>query len=541
MSKQLMFDDHGRQKVLKGAKSLADLMKITLGPTGRNVLVGKSFGSPEIIKDGHAISKEVELADPFENMGAKMIAETASKTSDIIGDGTATTAILTHAIYEAGLKYLTAGLNPLDIKKGIDRATEAVVESMKKAATPVKTKADYLNIGTIAANHNEIIGKHIAAAMEKVGKEGIITVEESQGREITLEFAEGLSFDKGYISPYFVNNTGNMTCVLDEPFILLYDKKISSVQELLPLLEQVAQTGASLLIIADEVESEALTVLVLNKLQGVLKCAAVKTPAFGDRKKSIMEDIAIVTGGKFFSEEMGVKLEKILLSDLGQAKSAKIEKENTYIIQGAGAKSKIDARLNQIRNQIKATTSEYDREKLEERLAKLSGGVALIKVGAVTESEQKDKKNLVENAVHSAQAAREEGFLPGGGVAYLAALPELDKLLKGTDDPAEIAGIRIIKEALQIPLKQIVSNSGGDGSLVLDEVKEKLLSSKNYFGYDASQGEMVDMVKAGIVDPAKLLRVALQNAASSGGLMLTAKTFLTDLKENAKKIAESVV
>ncbi|MBI5779603.1 MAG: chaperonin GroEL [Planctomycetes bacterium] len=540
MSKQLMFDDHGRQKVLKGAKSLADLMKITLGPTGRNVLVGKSFGSPEIIKDGHAISKEVELADPFENMGAKMIAETASKTSDIIGDGTATTAILTHAIYESGLKYLTAGLNPLDIKKGIDRATEAVVESMKKAATPVKTKADYLNIATIAANHNELIGKHIASAMEKVGKEGIITVEESQGREITLEFAEGLSFDKGYISPYFVNNTNNMTCVLDEPFILLYDKKISSVQELVPLLEQVAQTGASLLIIADEVENEALTVLVLNKLQGVLKVAAVKTPAFGDRKKSIMEDIAIVTGGKFFSEEMGVKLEKIQLSELGKAKSAKIEKENTYIIQGAGAKSKIDARLNQIRTQIKATTSEYDREKLEERLAKLSGGVALIKVGAVTESEQKDKKNLVENAVHSAQAAREEGFLPGGGVAYLAALPELDKLLKTTDDPAEIAGIRIIKEALQIPLKQIVSNSGGDGSLVLDEVKEKLSSSKS-IGYDASQNEMVDMVKAGIVDPAKLLRIALQNAASSGGLMLTAKTFLTDLKDNAKKIAESVV
>ncbi|MEW6027027.1 MAG: chaperonin GroEL [Planctomycetota bacterium] len=540
MPKQLMFDDHGRQKVLKGARSLADLMKITLGPTGRNVLVGKSFGSPEIIKDGHAISKEVELADPFENMGAKMITETASKTSDIIGDGTAMTAILTHAIYESGLKYLTAGLNPLDIKKGIDRATEAVVESMKKTATPVKTKADYLNIATIAANHNELIGKHIAAAMDKVGKEGIITVEESQGREITLEFAEGLSFDKGYISPYFINNTDNMTCVLEEPLILLYDKKISNVQELVPLLEQVAQTGASLLIIADEVENEALTVLVLNKLQGVLKVAAVKTPAFGDRKKSIMEDIAIVTGGKFFSEEMGVKLEKIQLSELGRAKSAKIEKENTYIIQGAGEKSKIDARLNQIRNQIKATTSEYDREKMEERLAKLSGGVALIKVGAVTESEQKDKKNLVENAVHSAQAAREEGFLPGGGVAYLAALPELDNLLKSTDDPAEIAGIRIIKEALQIPLKQIVSNSGGDGSLVLDEVKEKLSSSKS-MGYDASQGEMVDMVKAGIVDPAKLLRVALQNAASSGGLMLTARTFLTDFKEKDKKIAESVV
>ena len=541
MSKQLMFDDQGRQKVLKGAKSLADLMKITLGPTGRNVLVGKSFGSPEIIKDGNIISKEVELADPFENMGAKMIAETASKTSDIIGDGTALTAILTHAIYESGLKYLTAGLNPTDIKKGVDRATEAVIQAMKKIATPVKTKADYLSIGTIAANHNELIGQHIATAMDKVGKEGIITVEESQGREITLEFAEGLSFDKGYISPYFINNTNNMTCVLEEPLILLYDRKISNVQELVPLLEQVAQTGGSLLIIADEVENEALTVLVLNKLQGVLKVAAVKTPTFGDRKKAVMEDMAIVTGGKFFSEEMGVKLENIKLADLGRAKSAKIEKENTYIIQGAGDKSQINARLNQIRNQIKSTASEYDREKLEERLAKMSGGVALIKVGAVTESEQKDKKNLVENAVHSAQAAREEGFLPGGGVAYLATLPELDKLLKGTDDPAEIAGIKIIKEAIQIPLKQIVSNSGGDGSLMLSEVKEKLLSSKNFTGYDAKQGELVDMIKAGIVDPAKLLRVALQNASSTGGLMLTAKTFLTDLKEQDKRIAGSVV
>ena len=541
MPKQLMFDDHGRQKILKGAKSLADLMKITLGPTGRNVLVGKSFGSPEIIKDGHIISKEVELEDPFENMGAKMIAETAAKTSDVIGDGTAITAILTHAIYEEGLKYLTAGLNSLDIKKGIDRATEIVVQTLKKIATPVKTKEDYLNVATIAANHNEIIGQHIASAMAKVGKEGIITVEESQGREITLEFAEGLSFDKGYISPYFINNTNKMTCVLEDPYILLYDKKISNVQELVPLLEQVAQVGASLLIIAEEVENEALTVLVLNKLQGILKCAAVKTPAFGDRKKSIMEDMAIVTGGKFFSEEMGMKLENIKLSELGRAKSARIEKENTYIIQGSGDKSKIQTRLNQIRNQIKTNASDYDREKLEERLAKLSGGVAIIKVGAVTESEQKDKKNLVENAVHSAQAAREEGYLPGGGVAYLATLPELDKLLKGTSDSAEIAGIRIVKEAIQIPLKQIVSNSGGDASLVLDEVKEKLLSSKDFIGYDASQGELVNMVKAGILDPAKLLRIALQNASSTGGLMLTAKTFLTDLKEKEKRITESVV
>jgi chaperonin GroEL len=540
MSKQLMFDDNGRQKILKGAQSLAGLMKLTLGPTGRNVLVGKSFGSPEVVKDGNLIAKEMELPDPFENMGAKMVAEAASKTSDIIGDGTATTAILAHAIYEIGLKSLSSGLNPTGIKKGIDRAAEAVVESLKKNATPVKTKEDYLNIAVIAANHNELIGKHIAAAMEKVGKEGIITVEESQGREITLEFAEGLSFDKGYISPYFVNNPGNMTCLLEDPFILLYDKKISSVQELVPLLEQVAQSGSALLIVADEVENEALTVLVLNKLQGVLKVAAVKTPAFGDRKKSIMEDIAVVTGGKFFSEEMGVKLENIQLSDLGRAKSAKIEKENTYIIQGAGKKSDIEARLSQIRKQIQIASSDYDREKLEERLAKLSGGAAIIKVGAVTESEQKDKKNLVENAVHSAQAAREEGFLPGGGVAYLAALPELDKLLKGADDTSEIAGINIIKEAIQIPFRQIVSNSGGDASLAFADTRAKTAGS-GAIGYDAKQGKMVDMVKAGIVDPAKLLRVALQNAASAGGLMLTVKTFLTDLKDNEKKITESVV
>jgi chaperonin GroEL len=539
MPKQLMFNDAGRQKILKGSQALAHIMKITLGPSGHNVLLDKSFGSPEIVKDGHVISKELELEDPFENMGLKMLTEAASKTSDIVGDGTVTTAILTNAIYEEGLKCLMTGTNPNQIKKGIDRATEIVVRNLKKNSIPAKDKKDYLNIATVAANHNKIIGEYIASAMEKVGKEGVITVEESKGRDITLEFTEGLSFDKGYISPYFINNTDNLTCVLDEAYILLYEKKISNVNELLPLLEQVLQVGASILIVAEEVEGEAMALLVINKLQGVLKCAAVKTPAFGDRKKAIMEDIAILTGGKLFSEDMGIKLESIKLSDLGRAKSVKVDKDNTYIIQGHGKKSDIEFRVNQIRNQIKTTTSDYDREKLEERLAKLAGGVAIIRVGATTETEQKDKKNMVDNAVHSAQAAREEGFLPGGGGAYLSALAELEKIATETTDPAEKLGIQIIIKSIQIPFVQIVNNTGNDGNLVLEQVKEKL-SSKEFIGYDAETGEMVNMIKTGIIDPTKLLRTALQNAASTAGLMLTARTFITDLKDKDKKTSESV-
>jgi len=538
MPKQLMFDDTGRQKILKGSHALSDIMKITLGPSGHNVLLEKSFGSPEIVKDGQVISKDLELEDPFENMGLKMIIEAASKTSDIIGDGTVTTAILANAIYEEGLKCLTAGTNPNHLKKGIDRATEIVVRTLKKHSIPAKDKKDYLNIATIAANHNKTIGEHIATAMEKVGKEGVIIVEESKGREITLEFTEGLSFDKGYISPYFINNTENLTCVLDEPYILLYEKKISNVNELLPLLEQVLQVGASFLIVAEEIEGEAIALLVINKLQGILKCAAVKAPAFGDRKKAIMEDIAILTNGKLFSEDMGIKLESIQLSDLGRAKSVKVDKDNTYIIQGYGDKSKIEFRVNQIRNQIKTTNSDYDREKLEERLAKLLGGVAIIKVGATTETEQKDKKSMVENAVHSAQAAREEGFLPGGGVAYLSALPELEKAASATTDPVEKFGIQIIIKAIQMPFTQIVNNTGSDGNLILEQVKEKS-SAKEFIGYDAKAGEIVNMIKAGIIDPTKLLRTALQNAASTAGLMLTAKTFITDLKDKDKKISGS--
>lgn len=538
MPKQLMFDDTGRQKILKGSHALANIMKITLGPSGHNVLLEKSFGSPEIVKDGQVISKDLELEDPFENMGLKMVIEAASKTSDIVGDGTVTTAILANAIYEEGLKCLTAGTNPNHLKKGIDRATEIVVQTLKKHSIPAKDKKDYLNIATVAANHNKTIGEHIASAMEKVGKEGVITVEESKGREITLEFTEGLSFDKGYISPYFINNTENLTCVLDEPYILLYEKKISNVNELLPLLEQVLQVGASFLIVAEEIEGEAIALLVINKLQGILKCAAVKAPAFGDRKKAIMEDIAVITGGKLFSEDMGIKLESIKLSDLGRAKSVKVDKDNTYIIQGYGDKSKIEFRVNQIRNQIKTTTSDYDREKFEERLAKLLGGVAIIKVGATTETEQKDKKSMVENAVHSAQAAREEGFLPGGGVAYLSALPELEKVASATTDLIEKFGIQIIIKAIQMPFTQIVNNTGSDGNLILEQVKEKS-SAKEFIGYDAKAGEIVNMIKAGIIDPTKLLRTALQNAASTAGLMLTAKTFITDLKDKDKKISGS--
>ena len=541
MPKQLMFDEAGRQKVLKGSQALAKIMKTTLGPTGHNVLIGKSFGSPEIIKDGNAIAKELEMADPFENMGVKMVAEAASKTSDVVGDGTVITALLTNAIYEEGLKYLTSGVNPVDLKKGIDRAVELVVENLKKNSTPVKTKEDYLNIATVSAGQNKIIGNMIAEAMDKVGKEGIITVEESKGREISLEFAEGMSFDKGFISPYFINKLDNMSCVLEDPYILLYEKKISSVQELVPLLEQVAQIGGSLLIVAEEVEGEALSLLVLNKLQGTFKCAAVKAPAFGDRKKAIMEDIAVLTGGKFFSEELSQKLEKISIKDLGTAKIVRVEKENTYIIQGNGDKKKIESRINQIRNQMKLTTSDYDREKLEERLAKIMGGVAVIKVGATTETEQKEKKAIVENAVDSAQAAREEGFLPGGGVAYLAALPELAKIFKSSTDPVEKFGIEIVMKVLHLPIKQIAENSGSDGGFVVEEVKERLASGKEIIGFDARTGELVNMAKAGILDPAKLLRVALQNAASTAGMMLSARVFLTDLKDEEKKVSGSVV
>lgn len=534
MAKQLMFDQEGHQKILKGARALNDILKITLGPTGRNVILDKSFGSPEVVKDGEAISKEVELPDPFENMGSKMVGEVASKTADVVGDGAAMSALLAYAIYEEGLKYITAGANPVALKKGIDRATAEVVAKLKEMTAPAKDKSDYEHIATISANHNEPIGKLIADAMTRVGKEGVITVEESKSRETTLEFTEGLSFDKGYISPYFVTNADDLSCVLDDCYVLLYEKKITNAQELLPLLEQVVQTGKSMLIIGEEVEGEAITALVLNKLQGVLRCCAVKAPAFGDRKKAIMDDIAVVTGGKFFSEELGAKLEEISVNDLGRAKQVKVEKENTTIIEGAGDKKKIEARVNQIRQLIKTTTSDYDREKYEERLAKLVGGVAIIKVGGITETVMKERKGVVENAVNAAKAAREEGFLPGGGLAYLKTLPALTELAEQTGEPDEKFGINILARALETPLRQIAANSGKDGFSVVEELKDRL-DEKAPIGFDASTGEYANLIQAGIIDPTKLLRVALQNAASIAGMMLSSRTLITELKDESKE------
>ncbi|MBI4713392.1 MAG: chaperonin GroEL [Planctomycetes bacterium] len=540
MQKQLMFDDEARHKILAGSKAMFDTIRTTLGPTGRNVLIDKSFGNPEVVKDGNTISKEIELPDPFENMGAKMVAEASSKTSDVVGDGTATAAILTHTLYEKGLKYITAGANPVSIKKGIERATQTVVDNLKDMSVPVKNKSDYEHIAAISANYNQTIGAMIADAMDKVGKEGVITVEEGKARETVLEFTDGLMFDKGYISPYFITDPDKLTCVLNDPYILLYEKKITNIQEMVPLLESVVQVGASLLIIAEEVENEALTTLVMNRLQGVLKCCAVKAPAFGDRKKSMMEDIAVVTSGKAFLEDLGVKLEDIKLNDLGRAKSVKIDKDNTTIIGGAGKKSAIDTRINQIRHQIKATTSNYDKEKFEERLAKLAGGVAIIRVGATTETELKDRKSLIQNAVNSTKAARDEGIVPGGGIAYLKTASVLAKLEKDTEDTDEKFGIRIVAEALETPLKQIAHNTGQDGSMVVAEVKERNVAGKEHTGFDAATGEFVDMIKKGIVDPTKMLRTALQNAASIAGLMLASRTLITELKDSKEKITGSV-
>ncbi|MFH1227722.1 MAG: chaperonin GroEL [Planctomycetota bacterium] len=539
MSKQLMFDYEAHQKILKGAKALADTLRITLGPTGRNVLLDKSFGNPEIVKDGNAISKEVELPDPFENMGSKMISEVASKTSDMVGDGASVSALLAYAIYESGLKYLTSGANPVALKNGIDKATLQIIATLKEMSKPASGQSDYQNIATVSANRDETIGKLIAEAITKVGKEGVVTVEEGKARETTLEFTEGLSFDKGYISPYFVTNPDDLTCVLNDCYILLYEKKITNLQEMLPLLEQVVQTGKSILIVAEEIEGEALTALVLNKLQGALKCCAVKTPAFGDRKKAVMQDIAVVTGGRFFSEELGAKLEEISVNDLGKAKSIKIDKDNTYIIEGAGAKKKIEERVVQIRNLIKTTTSDYDREKYEERLAKLVGGVAVIKVGAPMETLMKEKKSVIENAVNSTRAAREEGYLPGGGLAYLKCLPALEELKEDTTEPDERLGIAIVARALEMPLRQIADNSGRDGAMIVEELKEKSKDNEP-IGFDAFSGEYTHMIKAGIIDPTKLLRSAIQNASSIAGLMLSSRTLITDLKENEKTIEGSV-
>lgn len=529
-AKQLMFEEDARRQMLAGLKKLADTVKVTLGPTGKNVILEKSFGSPTVTKDGVTVAKEVELINPFENMGAKMVCEVASKTSDIAGDGTTTATILAEAIYTEGLKNITAGANPMGIKRGIEKAVEIVVEALKKQSKQIKGRAEVSQVGTISANNDAAIGNLLADAMEKVGKDGVVTVEEAKGMETTLKVVEGMQFDKGFISPYFITNAKDMEVVFEDPYILIHEKKLSNMKELLPLLEKIATTGKPLLIISEDVEGEALATLVVNKLRGVLNCAAVKAPGFGDRRKAMLEDIAILTNGRAISEDLGLKLENIGLDDLGRAKRVTITKDNTTIVEGAGKKSDIQARISQIKNQIEQSTSDYDKEKLSERLAKLAGGVGVINVGGATEAEMNEKKARVEDALHATRAAIEEGIIPGGGVAYIRAIPavqEARKKLKGD----EKVGAEIVMKTLERPLRQIAENTGEDGSVIVEEVKEKEKS----IGFDANTRELVDMFERGIIDPTKVARVALQNAASIAGLMLTTETIVTELKEGEEE------
>ncbi len=526
-AKQLIYDEDARKLLQKGIRQLADTVRVTMGPTGRNVILEKGFGSPSVTKDGVTVAKEVELKNPFENMGAKMVCEVASKTSDVAGDGTTTATIFAEAIFNEGLKNVTAGANPMAIKRGIDKAVEVVIAEIKKLSKPVKGRAEIAQVGTISANNDSSIGNLLADAMEKVGKDGVITVEEAKGIETTLTVVEGMQFDKGYLSPYFITDAQNMEVVLEDAFILIHEKKISSMKDILPLLEKIAGSGKPLLIISEDVDGEALATLVVNKLRGVLSCAAVKAPGFGDRRKAMLEDIAILTKGRAITEELGIKLENMGIEDLGRAKRISIDKDNTTIIQGAGKKADIQARISQIRNQIEQTTSNYDKEKLSERLAKLAGGVAVIHVGAATEAEMNEKKARVEDALHATRAAVEEGIVPGGGVVFIRAAAALDEARKKSKGDEKV-GVDIIAKALAAPLRQIASNTGADGSVVLEEVKE--LSTN--MGYDANTGKYVDMFSAGVVDPAKVSRVALQNAASVAGLLLTTETMITELKED---------
>ena len=501
--------------LLKGVNTLSDAVRITLGPKGRNVIIEKSFGSPTMTKDGVTVAKEIELEDKFENMGAQMVREVASKTSDVAGDGTTTATVLAQAIYREGIKLVAAGHSPMELKKGIDKAVEVVVSELKKLSKPTQDQKEIAQVGTISANNDETIGNIIADAMSKVGKEGVITVEEAKSMETTLDIVEGMQFDKGYISPYFVTNPEKMETALDEPFILIYEKKISSMKDLLPILEQVAKMGKALLIIAEDVEGEALATLVVNKLRGTLKIAAVKAPGFGDRRKAMLEDIAILTGGQMISEELGIKLESTSIKDLGSAKRIVIDKDNTTIVDGAGDRKEIEGRVKQIRTQIEETTSDYDREKLQERLAKLVGGVAVINVGAATETEMKEKKARVEDSLNATKAAVEEGIIPGGGVAFLRCLEKLDEI---TLEGERQFGVNIVKKILEEPLRWIANNAGFDGSIVIDKVK----NNKGNFGFDAAKEIYIeDMMAAGIIDPTKVARTALQNASSVAGLLLT--------------------
>ena len=520
MAKQLLFEDRARIKLLHGVETLAKAVAVTMGPTGRNVIIDKSFGNPVVTKDGVTVSKEVELEDPYENMGAKLVNEVASKTSDVAGDGTTTATVLARAIYSEGLRSLTLGANPTIVRKGIEKAVDCAIEFLEKMAKPVEKKEEIAQVGSISANNDRVVGDLIADAMEKVGRDGVITVEEGKGNTTTLELAEGLQFDKGYISPYFVNSPESMQCVLEDCYILLFEKKISSLRDFVPLLEKVAQRSKPLLVVAEDIDSEALTALVVNKLRGVLNICAVKAPGFGDRRKAMMGDMAVQTGGTLISEDLGIKLESVELAQLGRAKKVEVTKDTCTIIDGAGDKEQIKARVDQIRRQIEGTESEYDREKFQERLAKMTGGVAIISVGAATEAEMKQTKARMEDALHATRAAVEEGILPGGGVALLRAISAVSEVKAKGD---EKIGVQIICKALEAPIRQIVANCGIDGSVVADEVRSMATNT----GYDANAAKYVDMYKAGVIDPAKVVKSALRNAASIAGLMLTTQVLVT--------------
>ncbi len=541
MAKQLMFDSAARADLKDGLSQLAAAVKVTLGPTGRNVILHKSWGSPKVTKDGVSVSKEIDLPQPFQNMGAKMVNQAASKTSDVVGDGTTTATVLAEAIYGEGLKHVTTGANPMSIQRGITKAADVVINLIQSVSVPVKGHEDIAKVATISANNDPSVGEIMAEAFDKVGSDGVIEVEEGRGMENELEVVEGMQFDKGYISPYFMTDPETLEAVLEDAYILLHEKKISNVREIIPLLEKIAQVGRPLLIIAEDLEGEALAALVINRLQGVLKVCAVKAPGFGDRRKAMLADIGISTGGQVITEDLGVKLEKIELSQLGQAKKIVIDKERTTIIEGAGAKKDVTARCDQIRNQIEKTTSDYDREKLQERLAKLTGGVAVIKAGAATEAEMKERKDLLEDALHATRAAAEEGVVAGGGVVFLRAIAEVEKARSKAKGDEKI-GFDIVSRALKAPTTQIADNSGEPGDVIVAQLLEKLQKSKNV-GYNADTGQFVNMFKAGIIDPAKVARTALEMAASIAGLMLTTNVLVTELKDedkDEKPIAGSV-
>ncbi|RMF39631.1 MAG: chaperonin GroEL [Planctomycetota bacterium] len=530
MAKQLMFEDHARARMLQGVEKLANAVAVTMGPRGHNVIIDKSFGGPTVTKDGVTVAKEIELEDRFENMGAKLVAEVAQKTSDLAGDGTTTATVLARAIFKEGLRNIVAGSNPTSVRRGIDKAVDAAVEKLIEMGTPVSDRKQVAHVGAISANNDMEIGELLAEALERVGKDGVITVEEGKSAETKVEYVDGMQFDKGFISPYFINDPATMTCTMEDALVLLYEKKISNIQDLVPVLEKVAQSGQPLLIIAEDVDAEALTLLVVNKLRGTLNVCAVKAPGFGDRRKAMMGDIAVLTGGTFISEDLGIQLEKVSLEHLGRAKKVVVDKSSTTIVEGGGQREQIDKRIAQIRRQIEQTDSEYDREKLQERLAKLAGGVAVISVGAETEAEMKQKKARVEDALHATRAAMEEGILPGGGVALIRCREAVEAALTKCKGDEKI-GARIVLQSLSAPLRQIADNAGIDGSVVADEVTEKPLNT----GFDANTGGYVDMLKAGIIDPVKVVRTALANAASIAGLLLTTEALVTNYEKEDKE------